>query len=68
MPESATTAPTQPQFNYNYPNVVPGQGGPVPGPATGGGAGATGAAGGGSPQTAGAAFVGNLDADVHSVV
>jgi len=44
------------------------QGAAGPGAAAGGAGGTGAATGGGSPQTAGAAFVGNLNADMHSVV
>ncbi|XP_018370492.1 PREDICTED: vesicle-associated membrane protein 2 isoform X1 [Trachymyrmex cornetzi] len=67
MPESA---PAPPAYNYP-PGMMPQgtlQGAPGPGAATGGAGGTGAATGGGSPQTAGAAFVGNLNAGMHSVV
>lgn len=61
MPESA---PAQQQFYPAVPQNIQG----VPGAAAGGAGTTGGATGGGSPQTAGAALVGNLDTDVHSIV
>jgi len=63
MPES--TPPPPAYANY----LPPPQGAPVPapGPAVGD-TGAKSASGGSPQQTAGAALVGNLNADIHSVV
>jgi len=65
MPEST---PPPPAYNY-LPPPPPPQGAPVAGagPAVGD-TGAKSASGGSPQQTAGAALVGNLNANIHSVV
>lgn len=68
MPE---TPPTPPNYNYppgmmpppNIPAVAPG----APAPDAAAAASGAKSSGGGSPQTAGAAFISNLDADIRSV-
>lgn len=64
MPESA---PAPPVYNYPPSGMMPGTIPGGPGAAAGGGAGAGSATGSGSKETPGAAYVGNLDAGIHSV-